>query len=253
MRGISDKSEAIIEAVRQRKALRPVKYVGARLIYLLREFRQRGALGLARFIGVGMIYWFRELIGGKIDYYSSAYVDKQFRLNPDHCRDSWTMGRNRALLRLIEGVKFNNVFEVAGASGLLAEMFLVAHPHIKSYTFSDYSPVACSIARHHLKQFDNVSVVLYDMTKALDSIPWEDFDLVISTSMEHFPKGGDINILRHIRKETHILWSLSTFRVCTHPHPYPNKQYVMERFKDFIDMKVVVPYDSVILLYGKKI
>lgn len=250
---ISNIIEAILEAVRQRRALKPIRYIGARILHWLKEFRHRGALGFARYIMASMIYWLRELVGGKIDYHSSAYVDKQFRLNPEHCRDSWTVDRNKALLKFIDGVKFDNVFEFAGASGLLAEMFLTAHTEINSYVLSDYSPVVCRIARRHLKCFDNVSVRLYDMTKDMDNIPWNDFDLVISTSMEHLPKGVDIDILQHIRKGTHILWSLSTFDACTHLHPYPNKEYVIERFRDFIDMKVVTPYDNVILLHGRKL
>lgn len=252
---ISDITETVLEAVRHKRALKPVKYVGGSILYChwFREFRHRGALGFASYIMLGVIYWLRELVGGKIDYHCSAYVDKQFRLDPNHCRDPWTVGRNRGLLRLIDGVEFENVFEFAGATGLLAGMFLIAHPEVKSYTFSDYSPVACRIARSYLKEFNNVSVRLYDMTEDLGNIPWGDFDLVMSTSMEHFPKGVDIDILRRIQKATHILWSLATFSGRTHPHPYPNKEYVMERFKDFIDVKAVILHYRVVLLYGKRL
>jgi len=190
----------------------------------------------------------------KINYFSPDFVDHQFTLNPNHCRDEWAINRNKKLFEFIKDIKFNNVFDFAGGSGLLTEMFLVAHPEVKSYIHSDYSPVACKLAQDHLKNFKNVTVKTYDMTKDLDNISWKNFDLIMCTSMEHFPKGVDIEILNHVQKGTSILWGLSTFPAITHQHIYPNIEYVVVQFKDIIDIEAV-SYSvnkRQVLLYGKK-
>lgn len=190
----------------------------------------------------------------KVNYFTSDFVDSQLIDNPKKDRDEWSINRNKIVIDFVDGIKFNNVFEFAGGSGLLAEMFLTAHPEVKSYIDSDYSPLACKLARGYLRRFSNASIKLYDMTKDLDNISWKNFDLVICVSMEHFPKGVDIEILKHIQEGTYILWGLSTFSTCTHQHIYPNIEYIGKRFKDFISIEVV-SYSvrkRQVLLYGKK-
>ena len=191
----------------------------------------------------------------KIDYFSPDFVDNQLIQDPEKDRDKWSIIRNKTVLGFIDNIKINNVFEFAGGSGLLAEMFLGNHLETKSYTFSDYSPIACKLARNHLEKFSVINIKKYDIIKDLDIIAWENFDLVVCTSMEHFPKGIDVDILNHIQKGTNILWGLSTFPTCTHSHLYPSTDYVFERFKDSIDIETITLYKEgfeQVLLYGKK-
>ena len=191
----------------------------------------------------------------KIDYFSPDFVDSQLIQDPEKDRDKWSTIRNETILDLIDDIKIDNVFEFAGGSGLLAEMFINNHIEIKSYLFSDYSPMACELAQDYLEKFSIIDIKKYDIIKDLDIIAWENFDLVVCTSMEHFPKGVDIDILNHIQQGTHILLGLSTFPACTHTHLYSSTKYVSERFKDYIDIKKIMLYQTgfeQILLYGEK-
>jgi len=191
----------------------------------------------------------------KINYFSPDFVDQMLTSNSNRYNDDWTVGRNKEILNFVKNTKFNNIFEFAGGTGSLAKMFLVAHPEIKSYIFSDYSPIACKLAKEHLEGINNITVKLYDITKDLDNIPWKNFDLVICTSMEHFPKGVDIEILNYIQKGTYILWGLSTSLTITHQHIYPSIEYVIARFKDIVDIENI-SYSirkRQVLLWGKHI
>jgi len=191
----------------------------------------------------------------KINPLTSEYVDLMFKKNPMHCREKWYCNRDKALIKYVENESFRVVFEFAGATGLLAEIFLKQYPRTERYIFSDYSRVACELAQSYLKGVPNIEIKVLDMCKDLDRISWEEIDLAISTAMEHFPKGVDYEILEHIKKGTHILWSLSDFDVPTgtHPHPYPDKEYIRERFKGYIDFRELNSFPGkVTLLYGVK-
>jgi len=190
-----------------------------------------------------------------MNYSSSDFVDKMLISNPNRYCDKWTVDRNKEILNFVKDIKFNNIFEFAGGTGTLAKMFLISHAEIESYIFSDFSPIACKLAKEYLKEFDNIRVNLYDMTKDLDNILWKNFDLIVCTSMEHFPKDLDLKILKHVQKGTYILFGMSTFRECTHQHVYPNIEYVIVRFKDIIDIENISYSNKKrqILLYGKSI
>lgn len=191
----------------------------------------------------------------KTNYFSSDFVDNMLLSNSTRYNDTWTCNRNKEILNIISNIKLNNIFEFAGGTGALAKMLLEFHPEIKSYIFSDYSPIACKLAKDYLKEYNNVDIKLYDIIKDLDDIMWKNFDLFICTSMEHFPDGVDIEILKRIPKGANILWGFSTFPACTHQHIYPNIEYVVERFKYIVDIDDIF-YSSKkrqISLYGKLI
>jgi len=159
-----------------------------------------------------------------------------FLKDPNHCRGEWFLLRDSALIESVRGMDFEAIFEFAGASGLLAEVFLLQHPGTK-YLLSDYSPEACRLARQNLVKFPEASVEEVDIVNDLDKVSWHDFDLVISTSMEHLPKGADLEIVKRIRSGAQVLFCLAAFGGTTHPHHYPSKEYIVERFSPLIEIK----------------
>ncbi|GAG60077.1 unnamed protein product, partial [marine sediment metagenome] len=170
----------------------------------------------------------------------SKSYDDMFLADPDFCRDEFYMERNRRLLALVDGIEFKNVLELAGASGLLAEMFLDGRSSTVRYVHSDFSSVACDLARGHLKRFSNAEVKVIDLVEDLDEIDWGVFDLVVSTSMEHFPKGVDLKFIQRLKRGTHVLFSLARFgptKAGHHLHPYPHPDYVRERFASLVNVK----------------
>uniref|UniRef100_A0A6M3M4K1 Putative methyltransferase n=1 Tax=viral metagenome TaxID=1070528 RepID=A0A6M3M4K1_9ZZZZ len=165
------------------------------------------------------------------------FYDAMFRKDHFKVRTPWYALRNKQLLSMVKGLKFKRVFEFAGATGLLSGMLLDEHPEIEHCLFSDLSPTACKLTERFLKRhLDRLTIKPIDIVKEIDEIPWEEFDLVISTSLEHLPKGVDFEILKHLPEGCRILWSLATFETDskTHLHPYPSVDYVEDRFKYYL-------------------
>ena len=177
-------------------------------------------------------------------------VNQNFRLHPDFCRGGWYVDRNKALLEFVDGMEFKHVLELAGGSGLMAEMFLDRHPEVESYRLIDYSEEACKLATLNLKRFPEkqTEVQELDLLDLLDRSPTEDWDLllvgfdsadlVICTGMEHFPRGFDVRVLSRMRLGAHVLWSLSSFGTDsgTHLNPYSSADYVRGRVEDRLDV-----------------
>jgi len=165
------------------------------------------------------------------------FYDEMFRKDHFKVRTPWYALRNKQLLRMVRDLKFRRVFEFAGATGLLSGMLLDEHPEIEYCLFSDLSPTACKLTERFLKRhLDRLMIKPIDIVKEIDEIPWEEFDLVMSTSLEHLPKGVDLEILKRLPEGCRILWSLASFETITktHLHPYPSVDYVEDRFKYYL-------------------
>jgi len=185
------------------------------------------------------------------------YYNKMFRADANHCRSPAFVERNKALLKLIKSEKFTHIFEFACASGLLAEMFCELHPECHEYFATDFSSEAIGLARRYTTNYSSINALVSDITKTYPNFDWPAYDLVVSTSLEHLPKGCDLDIIKNIEPGTSVLFSLTTFSLpdsASHPHPYPSDTYIYDRFKEHIDIKKLVYYEplKVFLLYGVK-
>jgi len=184
------------------------------------------------------------------DYLPACYYDERFR-DPKFCRGQEYVRRNQALIELVRDLKFTRVFEFGGASGLLAEMMLRRFSQIEYYLFSDLSPRACRLAEKNLAGY-RVEIRPLDMTRDLDKVNWDTFDLVVTTSLEHLPRGVDLEILDRIRAGTHVLFSLTRFKKRGHPHPFVSEEYIRNRFEGRLMIHSLVPYPplQVFLMHG---
>ena len=182
---------------------------------------------------------------------SPLFMDLLYARDPNQARDLFYQERNRVLLSLVDKRKFKRVLELAGATGLLAEMYLNLHEETQFYLHTDYSIVACKLALANLRHYPQSYVKLIDVCTDLNLLPWN-YDLVISTSLEHFPKGTDYDILKRMKTGTHVLWSLCKVaaRIPTHLHPYESVEYVKARFKDWLEIVNIGEYRTVVLLHG---
>lgn len=174
---------------------------------------------------------------GNKDYREKNFYEKKYRENPKLCRGERYKSRNIILVNMMNLSDVKNVFEFAGATGLLAETIIKKYKNIKYYLLSDFCEEACNLARTYLRGLEGViDIHCIDMTENLDNIPWSSFDLVTCTSLEHLPVDRDLEIIQKIKPGTKILFSLTRFGKEGHPNPYPNEEYIKKRFNKYIDI-----------------
>ena len=201
----------------------------------------------------GWVRYYREDLKSAVAPMSPNFVDSLLRYNPYAHRDRFYRERNEKLLRFVEGKKYRRVMEFAGATGLLAEMFLDRHPETEQYHLSDYSPLSCNLAREFLEGREDVEVRVLDIVKDINAVEWGRYDLVASTSLEHLPEGADLKILRRLRGGTDLLWSLCYECARTHPHLYKSAGYIRSRFNKLMFIERLEKYPPVYILYGHRI
>ena len=193
-----------------------------------------------------------QRIAEGMDPHSAELINEVFTKFPNVDTGTWYRRRNKALLALLGKQRFARVFEVAGGSGLFASMFMKEHPETKLYVHSDFSRVACELARERLKPYPVTAEMVLDMRGDIDPVQWGRYNLIVSTALEHLPAGVDLSILSRVKKGRHVLLSLATFAGATHPNPYPTREYIEERFSPLIDINTLQSFCPVWLLHGVK-
>jgi len=170
---------------------------------------------------------------------SAEWYDDDFKRHPGwYCRGHYRR-RNQIFAEMISKYVPKRVFEFAGAEGQLAQFILQRCPQIEYYLWSDFSKEALKEAYPKLKRFKNCEMQLLDMEKDLDKIPWDVFDCVISTSLEHI--SNDIAIMEHIKPKTLVCLALPDFDWEGHVRYFPTKESVIQRYHkylNFIEFKI---------------
>jgi hypothetical protein len=164
-----------------------------------------------------------------------AALDAHWRQFPEQCRDAITINRNRRLLAMVQDQSIDAVFELAGASGLFAEMMLAEHPETRCYRHTDISEVASGLAASRVCDCRFRSFPL-DVETELDALHWMRGEWIVCTGMEHFEPGTDRLISERMPQGAYCLWSLSDFSRPDHRHVYPSLRMVVERFIHDIDI-----------------
>jgi len=213
------------------------------------------------------IHAFRDKLVKKGRIYSShrLWQDKTYELDPGHCASSFDRGYHRRALDLLGTEKYGVVFEIAAGVGLFAEMFLDEHPETSKYVVTDISGTACQLARKRLKKhIKRAKIKMFDVTSGLDTIAWHNKDLIVCTSMEHFPVKTHYEILEKISAGTHVLFrqtnqaskpipvidSACGINMNDHPHVYKTVEYTRNIYKDYVDIISCYQFGIVIYMYG---
>ncbi len=146
--------------------------------------------------------------------------------------------RNLVLAEMIKKLQPKHIFEFAGAEGDLTEMLLRTCPTIEYYKFSDF----CSDAVEHVtKHFDHCGfntpwhAETLDIDKAYKTVPWHQYDLIVSTALEHIV--NDTQIIDAIPKGTRVALCLPQTLWEGHVRAFPTWASIKERYPSlrFID------------------
>ena len=117
---------------------------------------------------------------------------------------------------------------------MLAQRCLVEHPELEEYAFSDFSAVACRLARERL-QDGRATVSMLDVEKKAAILPWERLDLLLCASIEHLHIGIDRILAQMARPGTVFLWGWSNFPTesGSHVHQASSIEYVIDRLRPY--------------------
>jgi SAM-dependent methyltransferase len=214
------------------------------------------------------VHALRDRLVAKNKLYKShrLWNNKTYELDPKHCASSCDIEYHRQGLDLIGSDKFKSVIEIAAGTGLFASMFLKRHPETSKYVITDLSDEACKLARARCKKDNRAHVVRFDATSGLDSIRWDNRDLIVCTSMEHFPVNVHYEILNKIVQGTRVFFRQTNKKSMPipvidkrrgihkndHPHVYATVDYTRSMYNDCIDIINCIEFGVVILLYGIK-
>jgi len=167
---------------------------------------------------------------------SAEFWDRQFFLRRNVYSRGVYAKRNRRLCGLIRAwVDCRRIFEFGGAEGHLAETILRTCSPVE-YAWSDFSPAALSLASKRLQRHGRrVSLSLLDINEKFASIPWQNFDTVISTMLEHLE--NDRQILQAIPEGTQIILSLPNFPTEDHRRFFESISQVVSRYGDLLEIR----------------
>lgn len=177
----------------------------------------------------------------------AEYYDEKFAANPLICTNEWSKERNQTILDWIKNSRIINfphlnIIEFAAGTGEFADMLMKQTSFCGDYFHTDFSKVVCDIAKENLKNFDNIEIQQLDIYSQLNSVDFDKYSFVICNSMEHFPVGIDYDILNKLTGGKIIIFSMATFPIeesHSHPHIYPNIEYVKERYKDYLNIQEI--------------
>jgi len=176
----------------------------------------------------------------KIPFEPAEYYDKRFKENTKLFRSPKSIRRNDDFLKMLEGKYIPCVFEFAGGSGKLAEMFCEAHPECHNYFTTDFSEEAIKLAKKYTIDFAPITCDVIDITKDLSLLRLPKWNLIICTSMEHIPRDDCERIIEAIPSGTACLFAGADFDIewsKSHCHVHKNLQYCKDFYGKYIDIK----------------
>lgn len=183
------------------------------------------------------------------DWYNNKFID-----NPTHCRSKWYVDRNTALLQMVQKNSYFGVLELAGGTGLMAEMFLNEHPECDHYVHTDWAPEAVKLARGYNRIWGGRFMGL--MRSASEAMGMQDdIELIICTGVEHFTLDQFIDLMWRIRPGMDLLLSLGRKynKAGSHLYAYETVEKVVSVFNAQVHIKCVEEFDRRhIMLYGQR-
>ena len=145
--------------------------------------------------------------------------------------------RNKFLVRMLRGLEFKTVVEVAGADGDMMSKIFEAYPFIESYNWSDM--VAEAVQNVNNKIIDHrLKAVILD----LDEGSPEKADLFISTALEHTLRYRDV--IEELDVGTLVLLSLPSFNGGGHRIYFPQFTDIINVYGELLDFIRVQVYLS---------
>lgn len=174
--------------------------------------------------GKGEAYYTRQALAVGLRHYSSGrYV-----------------GRNRALVSLLQPYRPRYVFEFAGAEADLAEKILTFIPSVEHYLWSDFCHTYVEHARKRLKWFPKCRVERIDVNRDFDRIPYKRFDMVVSTASEHIE--NDLEIIKRVEPGTVICLSVPSCDAGGHVRYFWSLDDVKARFRPYMSFEKTLMY-----------
>jgi len=163
----------------------------------------------------------------------SSYYDEDFRKQAQKYFVGNYKRRNMLVAKLVTELKPRSIFHFAAAEGQLSRFILERNPQIKLYHWTDFSPEAYRISHEHLKYFPNLVMTLLDIDKDYAKVEWQNYDMVISSSLEHIVH--DREIIQSIKPETLVVLSLPSFTSKGHVRFFPNLANILQRYGDLLE------------------
>jgi len=197
---------------------------------------------------------------------SAEYYDVKVKADPYIYNSECGKIRNQIFLEFIKDIRFEFVIELAAGTGVFAEAFLTERPNLREYVHTDFSEIANELAAKNLSKFSQVKIMKLDVyngddLKILSRYESYPGQLVVCSSLEHFPAGIDLHIFSKIPSCVHILVCGSTFPITvsnSHCHVFKDEKYMLDRYtienKLLTNVKIKTICDgAVVAMYGIKI